>query len=74
MTSLPLFIFTAYQTHQPEALKRGFGAASVLLAMVLLLFVVARWIVCDKSGGERSRLLIVQRLFVRNVDDGETEQ
>ena len=74
MTSLPLFIFTAYQTHQPEALKRGFGAASVLLAMVLLLFVVARWIVRDKSGGERSRLLIVQRLFVRNVDDGETEQ
>jgi phosphate transport system permease protein len=74
MTSLPLFIFTAYQTHQPEALKRGFGAASVLLAMVLLLFVVARWIVRDKSGRERSRLLNVQRLFVRNVDDGETEQ
>ena len=74
MTSLPLFIYTAYQTHQPLALKRGFGAASVLLAMVLLLFVVARWIVRDKTGRERSRLLIVQRLFVRDVGDaGDTE-
>jgi phosphate transport system permease protein len=74
MTSLPLFIFTAYQTHQPQALTRAFGAASVLLAMVLLLFVVARWIVRDKTGRERSRLLIVQRLFVRNVDDTEADQ
>ena len=74
MTSLPLFIYTAYQTHQPLALKRGFGAASVLLAMVLLLLVVARWIVRDKTVRERSRLLIVQRLFVRDVGDaGDTE-
>jgi phosphate transport system permease protein len=77
MTSLPLFIYTAYQTHQPVALTRAFGAASVLLAMVLLLFVVARWIVRDKTGRERSRLLIVQRLFVRDVggvDDTEADQ
>jgi phosphate transport system permease protein len=73
MTSLPLFIFTSYQTHQPLELTRAFGAASVLLAMVLLLFVVARWIVRDKSGRERSRLLIVQRLFVRDVDDAEEQ-
>jgi len=49
----------------------------VLLAMVLLLFVVARWIVRDKTGRERSRLLIVQRLFVRDVggvDDTEADQ
>jgi phosphate transport system permease protein len=71
MTSLPLFIFTAYQTHQPQALTRAFGAASVLLAMVLLLFVVARWIVRDKTGRESSRLLIVQRMFVRPRVDGE---
>jgi hypothetical protein len=59
------------------ALTRAFGAASVLLAMVLLLFVVARWIVRDKTGRERSRLLIVQRLFVRDVggvDDTEADQ
>ena len=73
MTSLPLFIFTAYQTHQPLALTRAFGAASVLLAMVLLLFVVARWIVRDKTGRESSRLLIVQRLFVRPQADEEAE-
>jgi phosphate transport system permease protein len=71
MTSLPLFIFTAYQTHQPQALTRAFGAASVLLAMVLLLFVVARWIVRDKTGRESTRLLIVQRLFVRPSTDEE---
>jgi phosphate transport system permease protein len=74
MTSLPLFIYTAYETHNPLALTRAFGAASVLLAMVLLLFVVARWIVRDKTGREGSRLLIVQRLFVRLPDEPEDEQ
>ncbi len=74
MTSLPLYIYTAYETHQPLALTRAFGAASVLLAMVLLLFVVARWIVRDKTGRESSRLLIVQRLFVRPPAEAEAEQ
>lgn len=74
MTSLPLFIFTSYQTHQPLALTRAFGAASVLLAMVLLLFVVARWIVRDKSGRPGSRLLVVQRFFIRDVDDPAEER
>ncbi len=55
MNSLPLYIYTAYETHEPLALTRAFGAASVLLAMVLLLFVVARWIVRDKTGRDRSR-------------------
>jgi phosphate transport system permease protein len=73
MNSLPLYIYTAYETHQPLALTRAFGAASVLLAMVLLLFVVARWIVRDKTGRESSRLLIVQRLFVRPPVDPEAE-
>jgi phosphate transport system permease protein len=74
MNSLPLYIYTAYETHQPLALTRAFGAASVLLAMVLLLFVVARWIVRDKTGREGSRLLIVQRLFVRLPPDPEIEE
>jgi phosphate transport system permease protein len=74
MNSLPLYIYTAYETHQPLALTRAFGAASVLLAMVLLLFVVARWIVRDKTGRESSRLLLVQRLFVRPPSDPEIEQ
>jgi phosphate transport system permease protein len=72
MNSLPLYIYTAYQTHDPVALTRAFGAASVLLAMVLMLFVVARWIVRDKTGRERNRTLVVRSLFVRDRPDTET--
>ena len=50
MNSLPLYIYTAYTTHEPVAIARGFGAASVLLAMVLALFVVTRLLVRDKGG------------------------
>ena len=73
MNSLPLFIYTAYETHQPVALTRAFGAASVLLAMVLLLFVVARWVVRDKTGREGSRLLVARSLFVRDGSDKSEE-
>lgn len=72
MNSLPLYIYSAYETHEPLALTRAFGAASVLLVMVLMLFVVARWIVRDKTGRESSRLLAVRRLFVRDRQDGES--
>ena len=67
MNSLPLYIYTAYETHEPLALTRAFGAASVLLAMVLLLFVVARWIVRDKSGRDGSRFL-ARAQSVRRAD------
>jgi phosphate transport system permease protein len=50
MNSLPLFIYAGYTTHEPIALTRAFGAASVLLAMVLVLFVVTRLLVRDKGG------------------------
>ena len=40
MNSLPLFIYTAVRTHEPWPSTRAFGAASVLLTMVLVLFVV----------------------------------
>ena len=50
MNSLPLFIYTAYTTHEPVAIARAFGAASVLLAMVLALFVVTRFLVRDKGS------------------------
>jgi phosphate transport system permease protein len=49
MNSLPLFILTAYITHEPVAITRAFGAASVLLVMVLALFVVTRFLVRDRS-------------------------
>ena len=50
MNSLPLFIYTSYATHEPTAETRGFGAASVLLAMVLVLFVVTRFLSRDRRA------------------------
>lgn len=42
MNSLPLFIYTNVRSGEPQAIARAFGAATVLLALVLVLFVVAR--------------------------------
>lgn len=42
MNSLPLFIYTAFVSHEPAAISRAFGAATVLLAMVVVLFVAVR--------------------------------
>ena len=49
MNSLPLYIYTSYATHEPVAVTRGFGAASVLLAMVVILFVTTRVLSRDKG-------------------------
>jgi len=42
MTSLPLYIFESYGSGIPLQIQRAFGAASVLLVLVLILFVAAR--------------------------------
>ena len=42
MNSLPLFIFFSVRSGQPNAIARGFGAAFVLMVVVLVLFVAAR--------------------------------
>jgi phosphate transport system permease protein len=42
MNSLPLFIFTAVRSGQEAFIQRGYGAAALLLAMVLVLFILAR--------------------------------
>jgi phosphate transport system permease protein len=42
MNSLPLFIYSTVRSGEPAAITRAFGAATVLLALVLVLFVVAR--------------------------------
>ncbi|MET7396708.1 phosphate ABC transporter permease PstA [Dactylosporangium sp. NPDC005572] len=44
MNSLPLYIFIAVRSGQPVFIERGFGAAAVLLTLVLLLFAVTRWL------------------------------
>jgi phosphate transport system permease protein len=49
MNSLPLFIYTSYATHEPTAITRAFGAASVLLVMVLVLFVVTRILARERT-------------------------
>jgi phosphate transport system permease protein len=49
MNSLPLYIYTAYVSHEPLQIDRAFGAASVLLVLVLLLFGVARFLVRERT-------------------------
>ncbi|MCW2602686.1 MAG: phosphate transporter permease [Pseudonocardiales bacterium] len=52
MNSLPLFIYSTVRSGEPTAIARGFGAASVLLALVLLLFIIAR-LIARQSVGRR---------------------
>ncbi len=47
MNSLPLFIYTNVRSGDPTAIQRAYGAAFVLLALVLVLFVVARLLARD---------------------------
>ncbi len=49
MNSLPLFTFSAVRSGEPLYIARGFGAASVLLACVLMLFTVIRFLARDRS-------------------------
>jgi phosphate transport system permease protein len=48
MNSLPLFIFTSVKTDEPLAVARAFGAATVLLGLVVVLFVLMRIVSRDK--------------------------
>ncbi|WP_051551927.1 phosphate ABC transporter permease PstA [Nocardioides sp. URHA0020] len=44
MNSLPLFVYSLVRTGEPNAVARAFAGATVLLAVVMVLFVVARLI------------------------------
>jgi phosphate transport system permease protein len=50
MNSLPLFIFTAVRSGEPRYITRGFGAASVLLILVVVLFVTTRLLARQKTS------------------------
>lgn len=50
MNSLPLYILTAVRSGEPKFIVRGFGAAAVLLALVLILFAVARRLARQRVG------------------------
>jgi phosphate transport system permease protein len=49
MNSLPLFIFSAVRSGQPTFIARGYGAAALLLGLVLVLFILTRFLARDKA-------------------------
>jgi phosphate transport system permease protein len=53
MISLPLQVFDLVKSPEPNMIARGFGAAAVLIALVLLLFIVAR-LIGGKGPGQLS--------------------
>lgn len=55
MNSLPLFIYTTVRSGEPVAITRAFAAASVLMALVLILFVAARLVARPKKPRTRRR-------------------
>lgn len=70
MVSLPLATFVFSRSPEPTMIARGFGAAAVLLAMVLVLFALAR-VIGGRPAGElspraqRKRILQSQRDLAR---------
>ncbi|WP_225078365.1 phosphate ABC transporter permease PstA [Streptomyces sp. CoT10] len=54
MVSLPLAVFTFVKSPEPAQIARGFGAAAVLMALVLVLFAVAR-VIGGRGPGHLSR-------------------
>jgi phosphate transport system permease protein len=58
MVSLPLAIFQFVKSPEPTMIARGFGTAAVLMALVLTLFIIARYIggmTPEKSARARVR-------------------
>lgn len=49
MNSLPLFVFSAVRSGDELYIQRGFAAAAVLLALVLLLFALARYLARQRT-------------------------
>ncbi|CAN5224850.1 MAG: phosphate ABC transporter permease PstA [Nocardioides sp.] len=63
MNSLPLFIYETVRSGEPTAINRGFGAATVLLGLVLILFVIARLLARPKKYRDpRTSILRTLRL------------
>jgi phosphate transport system permease protein len=70
--SLPLLAFNLVRSGQPAFVARGFGAAAVLMALVLLLFAIAR-ILGGRGPGQlsdrqRRRLVAGSRRDARRFD------
>lgn len=50
MNSLPLFIFSAVRSGEPRFIQRGYGAAALLLTLVLVLFSVTRFLARNRGA------------------------
>jgi phosphate transport system permease protein len=53
MSSLPLFIYTQIRSGETRSIQRGYGAAALLLVLVLILFVAARLASRDRVRSSR---------------------
>ncbi|MFE4958151.1 phosphate ABC transporter permease PstA [Streptomyces sp. NPDC056653] len=54
MVSLPLAVFSFIKSPEPTMIARGFGAAAVLMALVLVLFAVAR-VLGGRGPGQQNK-------------------
>lgn len=59
MNSLPLYIYNGARSGEPALIDRAFGAAAVLMILVLVLFVIARLVA--RPAGSRKRRGLLKR-------------
>ncbi|WP_418060000.1 phosphate ABC transporter permease PstA [Pimelobacter simplex] len=75
MNSLPLFIYTQVRSGEPHSIGRAFGAAVVLMTLVLALFVLARFVARPRKYKNRpslrSRLGRLRPARTRTTRNGE---
>ncbi|MCW2764315.1 MAG: Phosphate transport system permease protein PstA [Nocardioides sp.] len=64
MNSLPLFIYSNVRSGEPNAITRAFGAATVLLMLVLVLFVTARLLARPRGNRRTVRGRLVQAFHI----------
>jgi len=72
MVSLPLAIFQFVKSPEPTMIARGFGTAAVLMALVLTLFVIARWVggmTPEKAARARARRATIVNALVTVTRD-----
>jgi phosphate transport system permease protein len=62
MSSLPLSVYNSVIAPEPQAVVRGYGAAAVLLILVLILFVIARLLARPASAKPSLRRRLLRSL------------
>lgn len=67
MNSLPLYIYTNVRSGEPNSIQRAFGAAVVLMILVLALFIIARLVARPRSNRNRPPLAQRVAALVRGI-------